>query len=157
MPKQAQKYECKICDYVTSKKSNIDNHFATKKHKKEMMEQENKNMEIEIKPAIICSVCNIKYLTKSGLWKHFQKHHNEKEPITVPVQEPSNQEQKNNLVLDTATVLQLIKQNDDFKTLIVEQNQEFKALLLEQQNKIIDLAGKPNTNNNTVNNYAYKQ
>jgi hypothetical protein len=123
-----------------------------------MMEQDKKNMEIENKPTIICSVCNIKYLTKSGLWKHLQKHHNEQEPLLVPeplaepVPEPPKQELTNTLVLDTATVLQIIKQNDDFKTLIIEQNQEFKALLLEQQNKIIDLAGKPNTiNNNTVN------
>ena len=166
MPKQAQIYECKICNYVSSKKSNIDNHFATRKHKKEMMEQKKKIMEMENKPTILCSVCNIKYLTKSGLWKHLQKHHNEQEPASVPepvhepvqvqvqeqVQEPPRQEQSNTLVLDTATVLQLIKQNDDFKTLIIEQNQEFKSLLLEQQNKIIDLAGKPNTiNNNTVN------
>jgi hypothetical protein len=111
----------------------------------------------------MCSICNIKYSTKSGLWKHVKKHHNEQEPVLVtqhvevllPKQiqapEPPKQELSNTLVLDTATVLQLIKQNDEFKTLIVEQNQEFKILLLEQQNKIIDLAGKPNTINNTVN------
>ena len=154
MPKQAQNYECKLCNFVCSKQSNYDIHLSTRKHKKEIMEKETKNMEIEIKPSLICSICNIKYSTKSGLWKHVKKHHNAQEPALVPetLQVPPRQEHYNTLVLDTATVLQLIKQNDDFKTLIVEQNQEFKSLLLEQQNKLIDLAGKPNTNNNTVNN-----
>jgi hypothetical protein len=153
MPKQAQIYECKICNYVSSKKSNIDNHFATRKHKKEMMEQKKKIMEMENKPTILCSICNIKYLTKSGLWKHLQKHHNEQEPLSVPepvqvplpvpvpAPEPPRQEQSNTIVLDQATLVDLIKQNS-----------EFKELLLEQHNKIIELANKATTNNNTINN-----
>jgi len=153
MPKQAQKYECKLCAFVCSKQSNYEIHLSTRKHKKETTEQENKNMEIEKEPHLLCSVCNAKYLTKSGLWKHMKKNHNEQETelARLTLSEKQTQEQKNTLVLDTATVLQLIKQNDDFKTLILEQNNEFKTLLLEQQNKIIDLAGKPNTINNTVN------
>ena len=33
MPKQAEKFSCKFCDFISSKKSNYDNHLTTAKHK----------------------------------------------------------------------------------------------------------------------------
>jgi len=146
--KAETKYFCEYCNLSTSKLYDYNRHILTNKHKKQVKLNQTEEVlnEKNDKPQLnICKKCNRSYKNRNGLWYH-QKKCKETEPaqVTLP-------EQQNNLVLDTATVLQLIKQNDDFKTLIVEQNQEFKALLIEQQNKIIDLAGKPNTINNTVN------
>ena len=33
MPKNAEKYYCKLCDFGCSKQSNYDNHLSTRKHK----------------------------------------------------------------------------------------------------------------------------
>jgi len=82
----------------------------------------------------ICSNCNKEYLASSGLWYHLKKC-----KTTLNQQVPKH-EPENTLKLDTATVLEIIKQN-----------QEFKTLILEQQNKIIELSTKPNTVNNTSN------
>jgi hypothetical protein len=156
MPKNAENaenYKCIVCSFECSKLSNWNKHLSTHKHKKNVLINQNQQLSTENSDFIMCNECNKHYKDRTGLWRHLKKFHKESEPepIQAHVIEPPKQELSNTLVLDTATVLQLIKQNDDFKTLIVEQNQEFKALLLEQQNKIIDLAGKPNTINNTVN------
>jgi len=58
-----QRFECKQCDYVTSRKSSYDRHLLTKKHK---------NNQLEIKPIIChnCNKCGKEYKTQSGAWKH---------------------------------------------------------------------------------------
>jgi hypothetical protein len=93
-------------------------------------------------PQVICSICNQTYQSKSGLWKHMNKYH--KEPIENEKEKEKgkDKEQTGTLVLDATTVLELIKQN-----------QEFKSLILDQQNKLIELASKPNTVNNTSNSH----
>jgi hypothetical protein len=139
MQKNAKNYKCKTCSFISSNKTNYKIHLATKKHKKETLEQKRKPEETEKQPTLICSTCNINYSSKSGLWKHLKKYHSVVEDKTVdPLPE---QEKQNTLKLDTATVLEIIKQN-----------QEFKTLILEQQNKIIELSTKPNTVNNTTSN-----
>jgi hypothetical protein len=135
----------KIVPLYAAKKSNYENHIATNKHKREIMEKYKKIMETQKMPLLKCSQCKNNYSTKSGLWKHIKKHHTETEHPTIIIEQKTvhdipKPDQTQTLVLDTATVLELIKQN-----------QEFKSLILEQQNKIIELSGKPNTVNNTTN------
>ena len=40
-PKLSFKFYCNFCDYGTSKKSNIDNHFNSLKHAKSIISNEN--------------------------------------------------------------------------------------------------------------------
>ena len=56
-------YECKICDYVTSKKCNLDKHLSTLKHKKR--ENDNKSSK-----NFLCENCGKKYKFSSGLSRH---------------------------------------------------------------------------------------
>ena len=57
-------YECKNCDYVTSKKSNIVKHFSTLKHKKH--ENDNKSSNTTFS----CNNCGKGYKFNSGLSRH---------------------------------------------------------------------------------------
>jgi len=78
-----------------------------------------------------CENCGQNYKNRNGLWYHMKKCNKglENEPL------------QNTMILDSNMVLELIKQN-----------QEFKSLILEQQNKLMELSSKTNTINNTNSN-----
>ena len=69
-PKLAKKYECKLCDYICSKESDHKKHLATAKHLKRV--GGNTGSE-KIAAEFNCALCQKKYNTHSGLWKHTQK------------------------------------------------------------------------------------
>ena len=45
---QKNEFYCKFCDYFTSRKSNMDKHLKTKKHKTKQMKQK----------MVICEICD---------------------------------------------------------------------------------------------------
>ena len=72
-PKSAFKFHCEFCDYITSKKSNYDNHTSSAKHKRitkelQMGQKEDKN-KLDIFETFVCS-CGKQYKHRQGLWKH---------------------------------------------------------------------------------------
>lgn len=137
-----KKYNCLFCHFHTSNKRDFNNHNSTRKHQNNCIlnnnapiMNENEENLIEITPLYECTICGKNYKNRNGLW-----YHSKRCKASIKTEESTN-----TLVLDAATVLELIKQN-----------QEFKSLILDQQNKLIELAGKPNTvttnNNNNSNN-----
>jgi hypothetical protein len=134
--KISKKYCCKICDYNTDRKSNLNNHNLSAKHIKSMNSNEIKQI---LSTDHICENCNKKYKDYSGLWRHkkkcFQKEQ-EQENITEALIESENNI-SSDLILN-----------------IIQQNQEFKDLLLEQNKIIIEMSKNNNTTNinNSMNN-----
>jgi hypothetical protein len=122
----ASKYYCDTCDYNTSKKSSFDNHILSAKHKRQLT-------ATEICPEHICSFCAKKYQDRTGLWRHKKICGQQKQTETVLIE-------------------QLLKQNDDFKTLIIEQNKMFVEQNQEIQKQMIDICKNSVINNNTINN-----
>ena len=109
--KSCNEYICDICDYITSRKSSIDKHLLSAKHKKscngniwkqkseEKLHQNNTNEPI-LTPNCMnncnknntkiaqfsCSICNKIYTNRAGLWKHQKKceiNMNESDGITT--------------------------------------------------------------------------
>jgi len=126
---EEKKCICNICNYSTKWSSDFKKHNLTAKHKAKL---DSCNITAVVKKKFKCNNCEKEYLASSGLWYH-QKKCKEIKKI--------ESDESNTVVLDPATVLELIKQN-----------QEFKSLIIDQQNKIIELVGKPNTVNNTMTN-----
>ena len=60
------KYSCLLCDYHTDRKSNIDNHYKSKKH----LLQNGNNIKQNLSNTFNCNICNKIYQTNAGLWKH---------------------------------------------------------------------------------------
>ena len=58
-----QTFECKKCDYVTSRKSSYDKHLLTLKHN--VSEMETKKVA-----AFHCMKCDKDFKSRSGYWKH---------------------------------------------------------------------------------------
>jgi len=130
-------YCCNLCDLITSKLTDYNRHVLTNKHKKNVIINQNQQIATTIEQSIKCKNCNKYYKERSGLWRHLKKC---KDFLSTEPQKEELNKNTNTLVLDTSTVLEFMKQN-----------QEFKSLILEQQNKIIELSNKPNTINNTNN------
>ena len=139
--KVANKYVCEKCHYKCIKKYNWDKHLLTAKHVKETMETEMEIKSGEKWQTDITCECGKSYKNKSGLWKHQKKckKHEEINENSEEIKEKSEEENP----MNTPMIFELLKQNNEFKELIIEQNK-----------KILELVNTNNTitNNNITNN-----
>lgn len=142
-PKKSHvKFVCETCNVKCSHKGDWNKHLLTSKHMKSLNMIINDNNlpskipEIPDNQEIACE-CGKKYKYSSGLSRH-KKTCNKEQIITneFPIDMSSN------------VIFELIKQNQEFKELIVEQNKQ----LAEQNKKLIELAEQGKTINNTTNN-----
>ena len=129
------KYVCEKCNFVSSSKNDYYRHTLTRKH---LFSATSNDIEPKKPKPHICICCKKTYLSKSGLWNHVQKcsqTQSDDDTFEEPLQ--------NTMVpfLDNTTVLELIKQN-----------QEFKELLIEQNKKLMEYASEPKTVTNSNNN-----
>ena len=145
MPKKACKYYCEVCDFVSSKKSNYDTHLTTAKHINRINRTDNK-------PDIFECSCGKVYKARNSLWYHKQKCTSEN--ITEPDQTQVVQVPP---PVDSSLVIELLKQNQEFKEMMVEQHKRMvdqQQKMTDQQDTIIELSKNTGntTNNNTINN-----
>ena len=128
--KLSKKYSCEFCDYITERKSNLDNHNLSAKHIKSMNSNEIKQ---KLSTDHICEICNKNYKDYSGLWRHKKKCLNEKEE-NINEEKYEVTEDTNTELSDKNLILTLIQQNNEL------QKQMFEVI-------------KNGTNiNNTINN-----
>ena len=139
MPKISAKFMCKICDFNCFKESNFKAHLLTRKHKiltnpnEKMPENAEKNFECE---------CGRQYKHMSSLCNH-KKSCKGLSNTSMVNDESITQSQSSN---DIVTIL--LTQNME----LIKQNQEFKDLILDQNKKIMEIAKEGKTINNTTNN-----
>ena len=122
-PNIANNYYCTLCYIKCCKPSDYNKHLLTNKHKKRENETFKTTITRNISKQFKC-ICGIYFNSRTTLWRHKNK-----------CLEPSN-------VITSELILELIKNN-----------QEMKTLLLEQNNTINNLVQKGiNSNNITTNN-----
>jgi hypothetical protein len=93
----------------------------------------------------ICSTCNTSYKDPSGLWRHKKKC-----TSPTPPQTPNQSEQQpksSSEDIQTNLILELVKQNQEFKDLLIQQSTQ----MMEQNKTMIEVA-KNSQINNTINN-----
>jgi hypothetical protein len=138
IPKNPSTHFCELCDYTTSSKKDFNKHNSTRKHKKN--EKENQLEQNRTKNPekshfnFACEKCNKQYISKSGLWNHKKKC----------VEKPIENAIVTTESTSTAAIIEMIKQNQEFKTLLIEQQKENKELI----NKVIELSKEPRIVNN---------
>lgn len=88
----SQKFVCEKCSYSTNKKQHYDYHCNTKKH------LNNENIEYNFE----CKICNKKYKSNVGLWKHKKTC---KEIKNTVIKEESPPPQKEEINEDKLTIL----------------------------------------------------
>ena len=121
-------YHCELCDYYTCKKYNFIKHNSTGKHKLAMFG----NVSVAKVAKHSCTSCGKVYKDNSGLWRHKKKCSN------ITMQDLHNEEKQQQLV-----------------EYLLKENSEFKQMMLEQNKQMIELAKNAghNTNiHNTTNN-----
>jgi hypothetical protein len=125
------KYCCVRCDYSSCNKTDYTKHISTKKHIQQLqatvLDETNTNNYKNMQNDFVCQICDKKYNDNSGLWRHKKKC----------FQEPN-------------LVNQLLKQNDDFKQLILEQNKMFIFQNQELQKQILEHCKNGITQNNST-------
>jgi hypothetical protein len=135
--KNNRQYFCEICDYSTCKKCNYDKHLLSRKH-----ENSNNNNPKVAKSSHECNICNKCFNDRAGLWRHKKKcsiinnlDETPLHPHVVPSYHSSTEDMQMTLILE-----------------LVKQNQEFKQLLIEQNKTILEVAKTGQGNTNTTNN-----
>jgi hypothetical protein len=154
MLKNAENFYCKKCDFTTSRQSNWTKHLSTRKHKMEANGSK-KNAKY------VCEICSKEYISRGSYWKH-QKKCFENSDI-----EQSNREIDTVAPIKPDVILELLKQNQEFKELLIEQqhenqkqqeeNQKLQTRILETENKLLEAVKEGTTINNncTTNNNKF--
>jgi len=164
-PKNLLKFHCEKCQYSCSKKSEFEKHIKTIKHNA----TNTTIIQHKKSPDHVCN-CGKIYSHRASLYNHMKKcnYSNDYNMIDKPDNMSKNQEE--NAVNDSdidykSMVMELIKNannnnNTDTIMELIKQNQEFKELIIDQNKTIMDLSTRTNNitnnNNNTINNNNQK-
>jgi hypothetical protein len=134
-------FECKLCDYNTSRKYNYILHIETIKHKNNVLATFSNEKLVKTSKKFHCEVCSKEFNDRSGLWRHNKKCSNESNELLHLKQELANEEKQQQLVE------YLLKENSEFKQLMIEQNKHMIELAKNAGNH-----NSHNTTSNIVNN-----
>ena len=133
MPKNAEKFICKNCNFSCSKKSNWDKHLMTRKHINETNETKNETNETEKMPLqYVCNICKSIFNSRTTLWRHNKKC--QKMPKNAVCSDIGSS------VFDKELLVKMILQNQDVMNKMIE--------LMPQ----VGYTNSHNTVNNTLTN-----
>jgi hypothetical protein len=138
--KSSNNYGCEFCAYNTSRLSQYNRHIMTSKH---LILTNTNEMEPKGSNTTYTCDCGKQYMHASSLWNHKQKCNflSHDKPICSTIQYDISNESQTNLILE------LVKQNQEFKDLLIQQSNQ----MMEQNKTMIEVA-KHSQINNTINN-----
>jgi len=128
------KFYCKICDYGTCRKSNMDHHMLSAKHTKSMNSNEIKQIKQKTSTQYVCEICEKKYKDYSGLWRHKKKC----SPETFIYEKKEEDEN----LSDKKLIMELLKSNNELQKQMIELCKEKNVVMNNSHNT---------TNNNNFN------
>jgi hypothetical protein len=148
------KYKCSFCDYNTCNKKDYTKHLQTIKHTS-MSNTDGylHNTYKNIATPYFCD-CGKKYTHRQSLYTHKKKcayipetNHDITQENIDETNECNNEKEEPEF--DGNMILELLKQNQDFKDLIIEQNKKILELV-----SAVNITNNniTNNNNNTINN-----
>ena len=139
-------FYCEKCDYKCSSKGDFNKHTQSKKH--------NTTITTKIQPKNSqhhkCS-CGKEYEYRASLFNHKKKC----VPPVIPPQEEPMPSSQDDIQIPTNLIFELIKQNQEFKQLLVDQNKQLYEKHEENidlQKQLLDVVKDGKTINNTMNN-----
>jgi hypothetical protein len=171
--KVATKYNCELCKYKCSNKTNFDKHLATLKHKKtEILTEPNNFLTIpneKVATKFVC-LCGKEYNYIQGLSRH-KKTCNYSQPICIEIQKPTQETgdvvallmEQNKILMEQNK--QQMQQNKQQMQQNKQQDKQMMELLAEKDEKkdkqielltntikdMIPIIGSNNNSNNSNN------
>jgi hypothetical protein len=149
--KNAKKFVCDNCDYNTSNKYDYERHLSTTKHKNNEL-----TTESCVPKKLQCINCDKPFNDRAGLWRH-----NKKCVLIQQTVKPQNvlvniSDLQNDHIKQQQLVEYLLKENSEFKQLMIDQNKQMLTSMQEQNKNMLELAknsaGHNNTTSNVINN-----
>jgi hypothetical protein len=137
--KSLYKFSCEDCHYFTSKKNDYKKHISTDKHKNIL----NVYQCLPICDKQRVCECGKKYSCKQSLYVHKKKCKFENHQVEANDQIDINS-------LDINLIMQILKQNDEFKNLMIEQNDKLIEAYKNNTTNINNLS-QVNSHNKTFN------
>ena len=155
----SKKFHCTNCDYTTSRLSQYTRHLLTPKHQNTINTNQTTITKSSLVPNRYTCDCGKEYIHQSSLWNHKQKCNwkpeiecNHAKQEILPVTDASNN------IISGELVIELLKQNNEFRELLKEQNKQMmeqNKYIIDNQNKqMMELVSKGigNTTNMNCNN-----
>jgi hypothetical protein len=110
VPKSSMKYECKICDYNTSRKSQYDRHLTTAKHQN----RTNRTDKVPKSSDKFECECGKIYKARNSLWYHKQRC----QPNNIQI--TNTNESIVPTVNDSNLIVELLKQNKELHEMVID-------------------------------------
>uniref|UniRef100_A0A6C0IEY7 C2H2-type domain-containing protein n=1 Tax=viral metagenome TaxID=1070528 RepID=A0A6C0IEY7_9ZZZZ len=109
--KISNNYFCKKCNYISSRKYNLDVHFKSIKHNNNVLTTNN-NESLDKISKYDCNHCDKKFNDRAGLWRHKKKCINNcnEEHYNKNYNEPTDKE----------LIMMLVKKNDELQNMMME-------------------------------------
>ena len=128
-PQNITSYNCEICQYITANKKDYVKHTRTSKHLKQVNLNTLNNV-IPENPQVMfkCKKCNKEYKARNSLWYHEKKcnaevlHEENNESVTdddIENKEETDMTTINEIDMQS-TIVELLKQNQEFQKQIIE-------------------------------------
>jgi len=143
-PKTAS-FNCYFCHFKCYKNSDWVRHLSTDKHKRRKDGNNMETAETKKRANYVCK-CGKIYSTNSGLWKHSKTCILEDKQLNVDFSSKED------------LLFELLKQNKDTTVkdqniimMLIKENSEFKSIMLEQQNIMMEVI--KNGTHNTTNSH----
>jgi len=142
-PKKPQEFYCESCDFYTSNKKDYMRHLDTQKHfvnNYGLMEME----KTPKNPKCKC-ICGRVYKDNSGLWKHKKK--------CVIIEDEIKENTENTEMIEKKENSQIFIEKDELIKYLMKENSEFKELLVEQNKMVMKVCenGSIGINNSNIN------
>jgi len=143
IPEKSPKHQCLLCDYSTLITKDYTKHLQTIKHKNNESATNNEEF-VPKNPSVLlsCANCNKTYKDKTGLWRH------KKKCDIIPPKQPDQQSKASSEDMQMNIILELVKQNQEFKNLLIQQSNQ----MMEQNKTMIEVAKNSHVNHNTISN-----
>ncbi len=140
---------CNICNYYTTTKHNLNNHYNTQKHLNELNECYNNSY--------YCNNCNKQYKYMSGLNRHKKNCINTNNNNTNNTNNTNNNNtNNNNQNINTKNEIEIIKQEYEHKLEIEKLKNKLELKDLENKTLKLQLNNTNNQIANTINNNNIK-
>lgn len=137
-PKKPNIFICEKCDFSSSQKKDFNRHMLTKKHNSN--DYQCFSTEKPKKTPYEC-MCGKTYKDNSGLWRHKQKC--KTNIINIDNESPDTE------LTDKQIIMMLIKDNSEFKKMMIEQQ---KSLIeIAKEKAPINSTNTNSNSNNTIN------
>ena len=112
LAKFSKSFNCEICNYITSRKYNLNVHLQSERHKNNANNNDNNGILAKTIKKYQCQNCSKIFNDRAGLWRHNKKCNQKQQ------NETKQETTKNEINFDKELIMMLIKQNAELMEIV---------------------------------------